>query len=120
VNLFSIDDILEEMALEGKTHFAPHYINTRGGFNDLEGVTKYLLKEVGTKLEINFEIECPEGDSDFAIDTLDEIPSEERECSICGILYTPSSDNVWVSFDFTSEYRNHIKKKYMFSPLKVV
>ncbi|PFW81359.1 hypothetical protein COL27_20685 [Bacillus sp. AFS075960] len=109
--LFDIDDALEEMALEGRSHFSPHYVCNRANISDLKMVTEYLYKQVGYKLRVYYEIECPEGDSDFAVDSLSDLMIEERSCQICGTRYTPDLDRVWIAFDFMSNYIEHIKKK---------
>lgn len=109
--IYIIDDILEEMAIEERVHFSPHYVCTRAGIDDLKSVTEYLLKLVGQKLIVNFEVECPEGDSDFAVKTPQELRNEERACHICGKEYVPNPDRVWIIFDFIPEYKEYVKKK---------
>lgn len=109
--MFILDDILEEMAREKKVHFSPHYLCTRSGIHDLKGVTEYLLKLVNQKLIVNFEVECPDGDSDYALNTLGEMDSVPKECHICGRSYTPDPERVWIIFDFTDEYKSYVKKK---------
>ena len=111
--LFIIDEILEEMAFERKRHFSPHYVSNRAGINDLKAVTEYLLKEVGTKLNVYFEVECPEGDSDFAVKSPLDLPNEIRSCHICQTEYTPDPSRVWIAFDFTPQYDEYVKKKKM-------
>jgi hypothetical protein len=109
--LYIIDDILEEMAYENKTHFSPHYVCNRTGINDLKAVTEYLFQLVGNKLTVYFEVECPEGDSDFSVKSPQEIVNEFRECHICGIDYMPNSERIWVAFDFLPAYKEFVKKK---------
>ncbi|GGF87049.1 hypothetical protein [Paenibacillus aceti] len=108
---FRLDDILEEMAFNDKKHFSPHYICALSGIADLKIVTQYLLSQVNRKLKVYYEVECPEGDSDFLVDSPVEIISELRRCSVCGIEYRPDPDRVWVSFDFLPQYKDYVKKK---------
>ncbi|SMQ60990.1 hypothetical protein SAMN05444673_0450 [Bacillus sp. OV166] len=109
--LFILDDILEEMAYENKSHFSPHYICNRACINDLKSVSEYLLKLVGAKLNVYYEVECPEGDSDFSVESPLVLPTEPRNCHICNTEYTPDIDRVWIAFDFLPEYRDYVKKK---------
>ena len=109
--VYTIEDTLEEMALEHKRNFAPQYVSQRSGCNDLTIVTRCLLDLVGKKLSVYYEIECPYGDSDFAINSLANLPLETRSCHICGQEYTPNLDRVWIGFNFLPEYISHVKKK---------
>jgi hypothetical protein len=109
--LYTIDEVLEDMAFEGRTHFSPHYVAARAGLHDLKAVTEYLFSLVGTKLIVYFEVECPDGDSDYAVKSPSDIIFEPRNCSICNITYTPSPDRVWIAFDFVSQYIDYVKKK---------
>ncbi|GED14802.1 hypothetical protein [Aneurinibacillus migulanus] len=108
---FLIEDILEQMAVEGRSHFAPHYVCARLGVTDLKSVTEYMLDLVGKKLTVYYEVECPNGDSDYDVDSLSEITEEIRTCSICDIKYIPSLDKVWIVFNFLPGYLKHVKKK---------
>lgn len=110
---YIIDDVLEEMAIEDKTHFSPRLICQKSNINDLKFVTEYLLSLVKSKsrIKVNYEVECPNGDSDFAIKDPNELELELRECHICTIPYRPSLDRIWISFDFLPEYKEHVKKK---------
>lgn len=112
MDTFIIDDELEKMAIEGCQHFAPHYICQRLGINEISAVADYLLSLTNSKLIPYFEVECPNGDSDFIVENPNYIPSEPRECSICGIEYEPDPENIWLAFDFTPQYLDHIKKNY--------
>ncbi|PLV34979.1 hypothetical protein BSP4_10950 [Bacillus subtilis subsp. subtilis] len=113
--LFIIDEILENMVREDKRYFSPHYIISvaanQGENLSLKQVTEYLLSLVPAKLRVYYEVECPNGDSDFAIDSPHQKLDEFKICHICNTEYMPSLDRVWVSFDFTPEYRAYIKKK---------
>jgi hypothetical protein len=109
--IYIIDDILEEMALENKSHFSPHYVCNRSKINDLKAVTEYLLQLVGNKLNVYFEVECPEGDSDFAVESPLDLSKEVRKCHICGNEYTPDLEKIWISFDFKPQYKEYVKKK---------
>ncbi|MCM3705303.1 hypothetical protein M3205_06120 [Cytobacillus firmus] len=115
--LFIIDEILEEMALENKSHFSPRYICNRSGIHDLKAVTEYLIQLVGQKLRVTFEVECPEGDSDFAVESPHELSNEKRICHICGVEYIPNPERIWVAFDFLPEYKQYVKKKRNLNPL---
>jgi hypothetical protein len=116
VSTFLIDDVLEEMAKEGRKHFSPHYVCARTGIADLKFVTEHMLTQVGKKLRVYFEVECPEGDSDFPVNNPLDIVQEERECHICGIKYTPNPEKVWIAFDFLPPYLEHVKKKLRGQP----
>lgn len=110
--LFVIDDILEEMVLENRSHFSPHFICSRANIDDLKSVTDHLFNQVGSKLKVYFEVECPEGDSDFSVRSPQELnPELEVACHICGTKYLPDPDRVWISFDFTPNYIEYVKKK---------
>lgn len=120
--LFIIDEILENMVREDKRYFSPHYIisaaATQGVDLSLKQVTEYLLSLVPTKIKVHYDVECPNGDSDFAIDSPHQIKDEFRTCHICHTEYIPSLDRVWVYFDFTPEYRDYIKKKRVIPKVK--
>lgn len=109
--MFIIDDILEEMAMENIQHFSPHYVCNRANNNNLKEVTDYLLELVGKKLKVYFEVECPDGDSDYAVDSPADIEFKPRKCSICDIEYIPDPERIWVAFDFSPNYLEHVKKK---------
>lgn len=109
--MFIIDDILEEMAMDNIKHFSPHYVCNLSNNNNLKEVTDYLLELVGRKLKVYFEVECPEGDSDYAVDSPADIEFKPRTCSICNIEYIPDPERVWVAFDFLPEYLEYVKKK---------
>jgi len=113
---FQLEDILsgllEKMALEGKRHFSPHYVCTLSGIADIVLVSEYLFQQVSRKrLKVFFEVECPEGDSDFAIKSPDEIPRTKRKCHICGTEYVPNPEKIWVAFSFEQAYLDYLKKK---------
>jgi hypothetical protein len=108
---FLIEDVLEQMATEGRSHFAPHYVCARLGVTDLKAVTEQMLDLVGKKLTVYYEVECPDGDSDYDVDSLSDIVEEPRKCSVCGIEYVPSLEKVWIVFNFLPQYLNHLKKK---------
>lgn len=111
MNTFAIDDTLEEMAIEGVTHFSPNYVCQRSGINDTKSMTEYLLQQVDTKLKVYFEVECPDGDSDFVVSSPSDIIIEPRTCSVCFEEYTPNPEDIWIAFDFTENYLDHVKKK---------
>lgn len=108
---YAIDDALDIMAQEGRTHFSPLYVCQRSGVSDIKTATEYMFSLIGYKLKVYFEVECPEGDSDFAVTDPSLIGKEIRICSICGTSYTPSADRIWIAFDFLPEYVASIKKK---------
>lgn len=116
--LYIIDEVLEEMALENISHFSPHYICNRANIPDLKAVTEYLLQFVGIKLYVFYEVECPEGDSDFAITSPQDLPQEQRRCHICQTVYLPDIDRVWIAFDFIPHFKEHVKKKRIFKQKK--
>lgn len=109
--LYTIEDILEEMVIENKRNFSPHYICNRSGIKDIKLVTECLFDLVGKKLSVFYEVECPEGDSDFEIKSLSDLPQEIKICHICGVEYKPNIERIWVGFNFLPEYIFHVKKK---------
>lgn len=112
---FLIDNILDDMAVEERKHFSPHYVCNRAGETNLKEVTEHLLYLVGYKLKVYFEVECPEGDSDFAVSHPSQIEKKVRTCSICGVEYIPDENRIWVAFDFLPEYVDVVKKKPLLS-----
>ena len=108
---FQLDDALEIMALQEKRHFSPHYVCTVTGIADLKAVTEYMLSVVNKKLRVYYEVECPEGDSDFAVKSPLDIKYELRKCHICGTPYTPDPNKIWIAFDFLPQYIEHVKKR---------
>lgn len=113
MNTFEIDDLLERMASEGRNHFAPHYVCERLNYSldQINSVADYLLSLSGRKLIPLFEVECPEGDCDFVIDNPLLLDNEYRTCSYCGTEYIPDPDRIWLCFNFTNDYLEHVKKK---------
>lgn len=110
---FEVDDLLEKMVLEDRSHFAPHYICKRLGYEpkEIDEVLRYLISLVPSKLSIIYEIMCPVGHSDYKVRSLEEINFDERECGYCGVEYVPDLNSIWIAFNFNSEYANFIKKK---------
>ncbi|GGF72709.1 hypothetical protein GCM10010912_17390 [Paenibacillus albidus] len=108
---FLLDDTLEIMAQNNKKHFSPHFVCAQSGIADIKAVTEYLYSQVGRKLKVYYEVECPDGDSDFAVVSPDLVSDDWKVCSICGIDYIPDPDRVWVAFDFLPPYIDHVKKK---------
>lgn len=115
---YAIDDALEIMAGEGRMHFSPLYVCERSGVSDIKTVTEHMFSLVDYQLKVYFEVECPEGDSDFAVTDPSSLNKELRVCSICGTSYIPSADRIWIAFDFLPEYVANVKKKQKapFSP----
>ncbi|MEY2239357.1 hypothetical protein [Bacillus altitudinis] len=113
--IFIIDGILENMALEGKRYFSPHYIisaaETQGVELSLKEVTEYLLSLVPNKIKVHYEMECPNGDSDFEIVSPHDFIEETKICHICSVEYITNLNRIWVYFDFTPEYIDFLKKK---------
>lgn len=111
--LENIMELLEQMALEGRRYFTPLYINKRlNGVIFEKDLTVLLLSPVCNDILIsNFELECPEGDTDIIINDISLIPNEVRNCSVCGIEYTPDPKRIWISFNFRDEYIQKVKKK---------
>lgn len=110
---FEVDALLETMVLEGKSHFAPHYICKRLGYEpkEIDEVLRYLISLVPSKLSIIYEVMCPFGHSDYQVKSLEEINFDEQECGYCGVEYVPDLNNIWIAFNFNSEYADFIKKK---------
>jgi len=106
-----IDNLLESMACQEKIHFAPSYVCNKLGINDSEKVANYLLSLVPKKLVPLFEVECPEGDSDFRVENPNSLPLEEpRVCHHCGIEYVPDPNRIWLAFNFADHYIKSVKK----------
>ncbi|WP_201317825.1 hypothetical protein [Paenibacillus sp. EPM92] len=110
-----LEKSLEEMAVQDKKFFSPHFVCTYTGIADLKAVSEYLFTEAAKtkrkKIYVYYEVECPEGDSDFSVDTPEKLPIIERRCHICGIDYIPNPERIWVGFNFTSEYLQFVKKR---------
>lgn len=115
MNDFQLEAFLEQMAFEEKRHFSPHYFCAVTGIADLKFATEYLLfeakKPFNRKLNVFYEVECPEGDSDFTIDSPDHVPNDLRVCQYCGTAYFPDPRKIWIAFDFTKDYTDFVKKK---------
>lgn len=77
-NQYILEDALEQMAEQGKRHFSPHYVCAWSGIADIKIVSEYLLSEVGRKLVVYYEVECPEGHSDFIIKSYSEFNQEKK------------------------------------------
>lgn len=112
MRLYQIIKILETLAIEEKRNFTPHYIANRFNIDDVEELTKILLSPLYKGIVIpNFEIECPEGDTDFIVHDPLSIPDEPRVCHLCGVEYVSNPKRIWISFNFTDEFTNNLKKK---------
>lgn len=111
--LNNITELLEQMAIEGRRYFTPLYLSKRLNKKISEkDLTKLLLSPFCQDILIsNFEVECPEGDTDFIEHDISLIPTEMRVCHLCGIDYIPDPKRIWVSFDFRDDYLQKIKKK---------
>lgn len=110
---YEIFDILESMAAEGRRHFSPLYVCKRLGTENVKEVIRFLFSDFCKDiLRPNFEVQCPEGDSDFVVHDLNSIPTNTvKICRVCGVEYIPDLKNIWVTFDFTDDYIKNIKKK---------
>lgn len=112
MRLYQIVKILETLALENKRYFTPLYIANRFSIDDIEELTKILLSPLCKGIVVpNFEIECPEGDTDFIVHDPLSIPDESRVCHLCGVEYVPNPKRIWISFNFSDEFVNDLKKK---------
>jgi len=110
MNIFEVDDLLEQMAMQNIQHFSPYYLCHQLNITSVEDITNYLLTLVNKKLIAYYEIQCPEGHSDYAVTDPTQIIIDERECEFCGNQYTPDPNDIWITFDFTEYYLNHVKK----------
>lgn len=110
---YEIVEILENMAIEGRRNFSPLYVCKRLGTENIKEVTAFLFSECCRDiLKPNFEVQCPQGDSDFIVHDLNLVPiNTVKICHICGSEYIPNLKDIWVTFDFTDDYIKHIKKK---------
>jgi hypothetical protein len=94
-----LDSYLHGASARGVWRITPGLVADETGL-DLGTTQGLLLKaaQVGA-IDIYYEIECPEGDSDFYVDKLENVDwGEERQCRACYVSYQPSPDNVWVVF----------------------
>lgn len=110
---YYIIKLLEIMAVEGKRNFSPLYICEQLNIKDEKEVA-ILLFSLTDIVKPNYEVECPEGDTDFAVDNLDSITSEPRICHLCGAEYVPDPKRIWVSFNFVDSFKDEVKKKKHF------
>lgn len=112
---YTLEKTLQEMAINDKKFFSPHYVCAFSGVADLKEVAEFLLSEAakkkGQKIYVYYEVECPEGDSDFSVTSPDAVPNNERCCHICGTKYIPNPDRIWIGFNFTEKYKEFVKKK---------
>lgn len=111
MNYYEIDDLLEQMAMENKTHFAPHFICQKLGNIEINEIADCLLSFVPKILFPLWEVECPLGDSDFVVSNPKLLPNDLQTCHHCGLEYYPDPERVWLAFNFNPEYVSHIKKK---------
>lgn len=110
--LKDIYEVLEQMAIEGRKFFTPLYISKKLSFNIAEkDLTEILLKYFHEVLITNFEVECPDGHSDFIVHDLDLVSTELVNCRICGMEYIPDPSRIWISFDFKPDFIELVKKK---------
>lgn len=111
--LNDINDLLLQMALEERRYFTPLYIRQRLNNKASEKeITELLLSPICRDIVVpNFEVQCPNGDTDIIVHDLQSIPSEQRVCLLCDEEYAPDPRRIWISFDFTDEYSRKIKKK---------
>lgn len=109
---WAIDEELRLMAFEGAERFSPIEVCNRLGSAEYEAVTEYLLKLDNDKLIAKWEVECPEGHSDFTVRHPDDISPEPHYCRLCEDEepYIPDPDRVWLVFDFNPEYVAALKK----------
>jgi hypothetical protein len=120
MKFYELNSLLEKMALEGRRYFSPKYICDRLQNADLKEVTNYLLSNSYSDIVIpSFEIECPDGDSDFIVTDPSLIPTELRICHLCGMEYVPSPKRIWLTFNFTEEFKQYVKKKNYMSTQKI-
>lgn len=109
---YEVMDLLQKMALEGRRYFSPHYICERLGIDDAKEVASFLLSATCKDIVIpRFEVECPEGDSDFSTTDISLISNDPRTCRYCGTEYIPDPKHIWLTFNFTDQYKQDIKKK---------
>jgi hypothetical protein len=101
--LVSLDSYLYDAGTRGIRRFSPDLAANDMGL-DLGTIQGLLLKaaQVGA-IEVYYEIECPEGDSDFYVGKLEEVDwGVERQCRACYVFYQPSPSHVWVTFGLKS------------------
>lgn len=100
-----LDGALHYLSDEGAKRFTPKLVSEKIDIS-LEETRTLLLRasQLGV-LEPFFEIECPEGDSDFFVKSLEEINwGKEVQCRVCDSIYIPSSEHVWLTFSLKGEF----------------
>ncbi|WP_152523964.1 hypothetical protein [Sporomusa ovata] len=109
---YEVDYVLDTMAIQGIKHFHPLYVSRHlSGNINLKKLIEYLLSQVGQKLRVYYELQCPNGHTDYSVSSLDDIELKLRDCSYCGEEYQPDPKEIWISFDFLSDYLDYVKKK---------
>ncbi|KAA8673374.1 hypothetical protein [Clostridium sp. HV4-5-A1G] len=108
---YEIYGLLENMAIENRRNFSPLYVCKRLKTRDIKEVTYSLINDFKDILKINYEVECPNGDSDFIVDDISQIKDEMRICHHCGEKYIPDPKNIWLTFNFKDDFKDYVKKK---------
>ncbi len=94
-----LDEYLNSIAEEGTKRFSPNHMAERTGL-DIQISQTILLRtaQIGT-IQTYYEIECPEGDSDFFVTRIEDVDwNTECVCRVCGTEYIPNPSNIWVTF----------------------
>lgn len=108
---YQIYGLLEDMVIENRRNFSPLYICSRLDVDDIKGITCLLINDFNDILSVNYEVECPNGDSDFIVNDISLIKDEIRICHHCGEEYVPDPKNIWITFNFKDDFKDYVKKK---------
>ena len=94
-----LDECLNDLYQRKIYRFSPRIISETTGLKK-EVLQKILLRASQLKVLVtSYEIECPEGDSDFSVSSIHKIPwGVELQCRVCDTIYTPSISNIWLTF----------------------
>lgn len=117
---YRIYELLKDMAKDDIKKFSPVYICERLCVDNIKLITCVLINNFKDILKVNYEVECPNGDSDFIVDDISLIKDEMRICHHCGQEYVPNPKNIWITFNFKSDFKNYIKKSShnIYNPVK--
>ncbi|SMG56465.1 hypothetical protein [Paenibacillus aquistagni] len=110
INVFEVDQVLEQLALNGATRFNAYYVSHLSKQEDVDEVNDYLMmKAKFGVLIVRVETICPNSHVDQQFDG--PLPNYEIECRFCEEMYTPDPLNTNVVFYFTTTFAESVKKK---------
>lgn len=72
-------------------------------------LTLYCAKE--KLLKIRYELTCPKCSADLlTVNNLGKLPKKRVRCDVCDEEFSPTSDDVWVTFYLTGQIKTILKK----------